>query len=188
MGVYEDELHLSIEAAISADPDLVINVGCAEGYYAVGPKLRTKAFTVAVDIEQKALEICKINAQANNTVIDQYLTSITAQDLHSLLESYQTPWLILDCEGYEEELLDIDICTNLQKCRILAETHDVFRPGLTDRLRQKFKTSHEVVCLQQKTKDPYQFYWTAPLSDCDKWALVHEGRPVTSTWLWMSPR
>jgi hypothetical protein len=40
----------------------------------------------------------------------------------------------------------------------------------------------------QQTKDPYQFAWTRPLSDCDKWALVHEGRPITGSWLWMTPR
>lgn len=188
MGVYEDELHASIESAIAAKPDIVINVGCAEGYYAIGAKLRTNAEVVAVDLEQRALDICMSNASANKTNLEKYTTSMTAQELQVRIQDRTRPWLILDCEGYEEELLDIDTCTALIRSMILVETHDVFRPGITDRIKQKFDASHDITLITQQTKDPYQFAWTHTLSDCDKWALIHEGRPVTSTWLWMMPR
>lgn len=188
MGVYEDELHASIESAITANPDIIVNIGCAEGYYAIGAKLRTNAETVAVDLEQRALDICMANASANKTNLEKYTTSMTAQELQTRIQDRECPWLILDCEGYEEELLDIAVCPALTKSMILVETHDVFRPGLTDRIREKFGSSHDITLITQQTKDPYQFDWTGPLSDCDKWALVHEGRPITSTWLWMTPR
>ena len=36
LGIYERELHGAIEAAIRAQPGLIVNVGAADGYYAVG--------------------------------------------------------------------------------------------------------------------------------------------------------
>src|SRR2546425_613282 len=36
LGIWEQELHPVIEGLIAADPDLVVNVGGANGYYAVG--------------------------------------------------------------------------------------------------------------------------------------------------------
>src|SRR5919198_4691601 len=36
LGVYESELHAAIEDAIRADPAVIVNVGAADGYYAVG--------------------------------------------------------------------------------------------------------------------------------------------------------
>jgi hypothetical protein len=42
--------------------------------------------------------------------------------------------------------------------------------------------------MSQTTKDPYQFDFLKDLSDCDKWALVHEGRPSTMTWLYITPK
>jgi len=35
LGFYEEEIDPHLEQAIAAKPDLVLNVGCAEGYYAV---------------------------------------------------------------------------------------------------------------------------------------------------------
>src|SRR5262249_45805579 len=40
LGTYEQELHRAIERAIQLRPKYVLNVGCAEGFYAVGLALR----------------------------------------------------------------------------------------------------------------------------------------------------
>ena len=36
LGIYERELHPAVEAAIALTPRLVVDIGTAEGYYAVG--------------------------------------------------------------------------------------------------------------------------------------------------------
>ena len=55
LGVYEDELHDFIESAIAQKPDIVINVGCAEGYYSIGLASRLPTTTVtAVDVDGKS--------------------------------------------------------------------------------------------------------------------------------------
>src|SRR5262249_28724052 len=40
IGTYEQELHPAIERAIDRSPSHILNVGCAEGFYAVGMAMR----------------------------------------------------------------------------------------------------------------------------------------------------
>src|SRR5258708_2393023 len=42
LGTYEQELHSTIERVIQLAPNCVLNVGCAEGFYAVGMARRLK--------------------------------------------------------------------------------------------------------------------------------------------------
>src|SRR5215831_3414954 len=47
LGFYEQELHPFIEAVIEWKPDVVVNVGCAEGYYAIGRRSESPARRVS---------------------------------------------------------------------------------------------------------------------------------------------
>ena len=59
-GTYEDELHPFIDMMITQQPDLVIDIGCAEGYYANGMAMRLPDTEVwAIDTDTYALELCK---------------------------------------------------------------------------------------------------------------------------------
>src|SRR5271165_2199287 len=58
LGFYEEELHDAVEEAIAGNPDLVLNVGCAEGFYAVGLARRLpESRVIAFDIDQPAQTI-----------------------------------------------------------------------------------------------------------------------------------
>jgi hypothetical protein len=46
LGVYERELHDAVEAAVRAEPELIVNVGADDGYYAVGLARRCPSATV----------------------------------------------------------------------------------------------------------------------------------------------
>lgn len=190
LGVYEDELHPFIEHAISAHPDLVVNVGCAEGYYSVGVALRLPdATNIAVDINPSAVDICSKNFEVNK--VSKYeclLRPTNAVWLGQTLAKGQRPLLVMDCEGAELELLDPAQAPALTHTTILVECHDCVTPGIRDELVQRFETSHSITNIDQKFKDPYQFDFLKTLSDCDKWALVHEGRPSAMTWLYMVPK
>ena len=51
LGCYEEELHPQIEELISWEPDAVVNVGCAEGYHAVGLAVRLpRSRVIAYDV------------------------------------------------------------------------------------------------------------------------------------------
>jgi predicted RNA methylase len=190
LGVYEDELHNFIESAIAQKPDIVINVGCAEGYYSVGLASRLPATTViAVDVDGRSANIVKNTAQANQL---KNLSAITHLVDHKWLEQQcqdkHNPLLVFDCEGAELELLDSTKITALEKCSLLVECHDCMNPVITKTLVSRFEHTHNIEQVSQTTKDSYQFEFLQNLSDCDKWALVHEGRPSTMSWLYMVPK
>lgn len=190
LGVYENELHQYIELATQATPDTVINIGSAEGYYSVGMALRLPTVPVtAVDLDPRAAEIVRENAQANQT---KNLTAITHQADTKWIElacrDVAKPFLILDCEGAELTLLDPTQAPSLKKSIILVESHDCIIAGITQQLIERFQSTHNITVIDQSAKDPYQFDFLRSVSDCDKWCLVHEGRPSTMQWLFMVPR
>ena len=190
LGVYEDELHDFIEHAIARQPDVVINIGCAEGYYALGMARRLPAVPVmAVDIDARAAAIVQDTAYANQVSNVRPLTHLVDADwIESQCAAFDRPFLILDCEGAEIDLLNPEQVSDLAKCSILVESHDCINAVITATLTQRFSHTHDVRQVSQTTKDAYQFDFLHGLSDCDKWALVHEGRPSTMTWLYMTPR
>jgi hypothetical protein len=190
MGEYENELHDFIEDAIAQQPDAVINVGSAEGYYSIGFACRLPDTTVlALDIDARAAAIVKMNAEANGAANVQAITQrVDPAWLQSNLINYKNPLVISDCEGYELTLLDPVAVPALVTASILVESHDCITAGITETLEKRFANTHNVQIVAQKTKDPYTPEWTHALSDCDKWCLVHEGRPSTMRWLYMTPK
>lgn len=189
LGVYENELHQFVESAIAAEPDAVINVGCAEGYYSIGLARRLPTATVlAVDIEPTAAEIVRNTAEANQlSNITAVTQTVDCAWLEQQCQLHQQPLLVMDCEGAELALLDPVKVPALTACSIIVESHDCIDPVITKTLLSRFSATHHVHVASQTYKDPYQFDFLAALSDCDKWALVHEGRPSTMSWLYMTP-
>ena len=69
LGSCEEELQYHLSFILSREPDLVIDIGCAEGYYAVGIALKLKGNDckiIAIDIDEQALNECTVLADRNN--------------------------------------------------------------------------------------------------------------------------
>jgi methylase of polypeptide subunit release factors len=61
LGSYEAELHPVLDQVIRNNYETIIDVGCAEGYYAVGLALSLPTTHVhAFDIDSRARELCTI--------------------------------------------------------------------------------------------------------------------------------
>src|SRR5712671_386661 len=67
LGSYEDELHETIYSILNNNYSEIIDVGCAEGYYAVGFAKKTSAKKIyAYDTDKNAIALCMQNAQLNS--------------------------------------------------------------------------------------------------------------------------
>ena len=67
LGSYENELVAIIEEICAANYEDIIDVGCAEGFYAVGFAIRTSVSKIhAFDIDEKAVQACKKMAEMNH--------------------------------------------------------------------------------------------------------------------------
>jgi hypothetical protein len=143
LGTYEQELHVAIEQVIELSPKYILNVGCAEGYYAVGLAMRLPEATVfAADADPKALSATLHNAKLNN-VLDRVrsIGIIKAGEFHNYLRS-EGSLLVMDCEGAEFVLLDPDADPILLRSNIVVEVHPEY--GNAAELAGKFLKTHRI--------------------------------------------
>jgi hypothetical protein len=186
LGIYEQELHSALLNFVSQRPTTVINIGCAEGYYAVGlARLLTGARVFAFDIDSRAQHACRANAELNGVgdrlVIDgscsfSQLCKIITQDPNALL--------IVDCEGYEKALFaDHNTPAVLKSANIIIETHGFVDRSILPTLISQFSGSHRISIVHSGARNPNAFSFLDKCSDLDKWLLVCENRPELQSWL-----
>src|SRR6185295_16905138 len=112
LGCYEEELHGFLALLPQSGYRTVLNIGCAEGYYAVGIKrLLPDTTLVACDIDEKARAACQSLAAKNGVEID-LRGEFTVEDFaaHS---GRVLVWC--DIEGAERQLLDPLAAPSLRK-------------------------------------------------------------------------
>ena len=193
LGIYERELVSQIEEAIMRHPILVVDIGAAEGYYAVGFALRlTGTKVIAFEMEaqgQKAVrDMALLNSVGNR--IEVYGKCEPA-DLAACLGHESRAVVVCDVEGYEDILLDPILVPALRNVAILVELHDSVVPGVTNTLLNRFSGSHQITQIWQEPRQVEDFPWRTigtillPSSYMD-WA-VSEWRSVRMAWLWMVP-
>lgn len=167
------------------------DVGCAEGYYAVGLALRLpEAHVVAFDIDSRSLGVCADMATLNG-VRDriEFRARCTPSALSTLCGSETL--LVMDCEGCELDLLDPGVVTSLRSTRIIAEMHDFVMAGTTKKIASRFAPTHDVsavVAEDRRRAGPHPVLATIPLAV--QRVALDELRPMwpeAMRWLIMTP-
>ena len=193
LGTYELELHPVIEAACELNVDRIIDIGAAEGYYAVGfatrcPGRQVIAFELDVQARNLAEELIRMNGVSGTVTL---MGKCEAHDL-AALTLQGTSLVVSDCEGYESELLNMDRVPGLMRSYILVETHDFIVAGVTDLLLDRFAATHDIVRITQLNRRredfPISDWYIRRMQELDLQGAMSEGRPVTMDWLWMIPK
>ena len=127
-------------------PTVVVNVGAADGYYAVGLARRLPhARVLAYEPNEERLAQLVAIAELNGVAARVEAVSEAARH-ESLEEVLDVPAAVVcDCDGCEAELLDPRHVTRLRHATLIVEAHDLLVPGITDTLRQAFEGSHDIV-------------------------------------------
>ncbi len=188
LGSYEAELHPWIEAICATDYSDVIDIGCAEGYYAVGLAIRMPGIHVhAYDIDATAQALCldaaRLNGVDSRTTVHGQCSAAAVTGLTARRRGL----IVCDCEGAELDLFTEHTVTALAGWDLLIETHDFLDITGSTRLAGLFAGTHEVqTCLSvddiQKAKH-YDYPELAGLDLPTRRAMVGEGRPATMEWL-----
>ncbi len=187
LGIYEAALHPVIDDIIAMTPPRIIDIGCAEGYYAVGLARALPDTTIhAHDTDPRAQTRCAELA-ARNGVADRVQVG-SALD-HAALDALIAPGsvIICDIEGAEDGLLDPSAVPALKEAHILVEVHDCFHPGLSARLADRFRASHAVTRLDRHIAQTALPAWMDGLSDLDRVLALWEWRAGDTPWLWLTP-
>jgi hypothetical protein len=178
LGAYERELHAVVERAIGERPELIVNVGAADGYYAVGLARRCPAVAVhAFEADARQRELLARVAAANGVAIriggPAGLDELRALDGRRALA-------VIDCEGCEATLLDPEEVPLLRTATIVAEVHDFAVPGVGDTIATRFTATHDVTLIPTAAQPPERSSSLA--------LALSEYRPGPMSWAVMFPR
>ncbi len=185
VGSYEAGLAPILEEIIARDYQVVIDVGCAEGYVAVGMALRMPdARVLARDTDMKARVLCAALAQRNGVGGRVEVGGAMSHADFALCET-QRCVVICDIEGAEADLIDPARAPGLLAADILVEVHDCFRPGLSAEIATRFSETHKITRIGRKIDGDLLPDWMEELSDLDRLIALWEWRTGPTPWLWM---
>jgi hypothetical protein len=144
LGTYEMELAPVIEGIIAKAPAQVVNIGAAEGYYAVGLAWRMSGTrVVAFEAQQARHKLLKDFAAANGVAERIEVRGACLPDsLNDALQGGASTLVICDIEGAEVELLDPHEVPALRLADILVELHDFVNRDVESVLRERFAPTH----------------------------------------------
>ncbi len=184
IGAYEFELHKIIEKIIKREPDTVVNVGCADGYYAIGMGMRLpKSKIYAMDIDNDSLDLCEHNANINNV---KRLTTVVGKPAPQDLKLGSGRRLFfVDVEGDELALLNKDLCPLLIDSDIIVECHDFWDVNnpISAKLKERFSDSHDVEVIVPDIPYPGDYPFLSDMPIGTVLLAITERRPMPTVWL-----
>ncbi|HYP88268.1 MAG TPA: hypothetical protein VEQ59_08940 [Polyangiaceae bacterium] len=194
LGTYELELRPFIERLVASEPRHLIDIGGAEGYYAVGmlmrvPELRVSVFERLEQGRQAIAQLARMNGVESRLSV---LGSCDPAALSARLRETQASALISDVEGYEVELLDPALVPELANMTMLVEVHDSKMPNCTELVTQKFEATHRIEHVRQQKRVlrdyPYRDVASVLFPTLVERYGVNEFRNVGNAWVWLEPR
>lgn len=160
LGSYELELHGVLQGIIKIDYQIVVDVGCAEGYYAVGlARTLSEACVYAFDTDEKARELCAAMARENDVAGRVKVRgACQTATLNDLLDTTAHTLIVCDCEGYEYDLLRPDIVPGLQTVDMLIElhelnSHDGYRFASSEEFLRCFEPTHDITVIRAQDRN-----------------------------------
>lgn len=187
LGSYEIELLPFLDRVRENKYSFVIDIGCGEGFYAVGLAIKfSGAIVNAYDIDVKALDYCKhlaaINGVSEKMRFHHSCTAATFDELNMPCYSL----LICDCEGYERELFTQYNVARFQQTDMIIELHPFATPAIREYLSLLLLPTHHIEIISSYDNARKMFDHKnnlQELTNFEQQKAVEEGRPCTMDWL-----
>ena len=193
IGSYEMEITDYIFSAIDNKYEQVIDIGCAEGYYAVGFALKIeKTIVYAYDIDSEARkltsEMANINDVSKRVIVRNNINSSSFNEF----DFSKKTLIICDIEGAEQFIFNASNIKLFKNCFLIIETHDWVDLNISTDLENLFSPTHNVKSIQSigdniKAKN-YLFSELEKLDLLTKYRIFEEGRRYVDEWLIISPK
>lgn len=191
LGSYERELHPALgELCRTRDYSLVVDIGAAEGYYAVGlarlmPGVKVRAF----DTDHGARTFCTEMAEANG-VGDRLSVGgfCDTRTLQAAVDPEPRALIVSDCEGYEVSLFPVGAGEALRRHDLVIEVHDFVDINVSPHLREVFGATHDIEVVRSlddldKVRTYHRVFPELEQFDLDtRRLLTSEGRRAIQQW------
>jgi hypothetical protein len=191
LGLYESCLHPAIDAAAARSGiTTVVDVGCAEGYYAAGLGRLLGARRIrAFDTNARTHPICEGLVRLNCPEADFAIGGrIDAGALDQLLGE-EPALLFMDCEGDERNLLRLSVAPNLRQTEVIVECHEFMKGyrGIVDELIAEFRDTHHATVISERDVAATEVPELRALSGMHRSLLTCETRYEQMRWLHLEP-
>lgn len=190
LGCYEQPLLPYIQKAIELQYQTIVNIGCAEGYYAVGmARHMPNTQVMAYDLNPNAQHTCQTLADKNG--VSERITIGGLFNPEDFASYANTKTLVMcDIEGAEQELLDPSKAPALSTLDIIVESHEGLRAGITQTLINRFKATHDIILIHDNGQRHLNQMpaWFNNLAHLDQLLAVWEWRSGPTPWLVMAAK
>jgi precorrin-6B methylase 2 len=192
-GSYEGHLTPLINKINKTAYNNILDIGCAEGYYAVGFAMNIPSTQVhCFDVNEKDLQFCKEMAslnKVNNLTYNNFCSPTTLINF----EYGKKSLIFCDCEGYELELFNDDVVVALKNTDVLVELHDVCNPIISSTLLKRFGATHDVLIINNSNIDNSKLGGLENLTPAEKAFAVYEHRGglyqnIFMEWAFFTPK
>jgi hypothetical protein len=191
VGTYEKEIGTHLERLLrTRDYATIVDVGSAEGFYAVGLALRCPRATIyAYDIDPAARGCLAEMARANG-VLDriEFGTACTPEVLAEHAERSSRGLVVSDCEGYELELFRSDVLEKLRGWDLIIETHDSLETPITDPLARRLGATHRTRVVHWRRWRLEDYPGSDASGALGRLAAMDEDRTWRNKWLYCESR
>lgn len=185
LGTYEEELAEVLREEIEQRPPLFVDLGAADGYYAVGFALASPDTAVhAYEVDPVARRQLRALARANRARVELHgpanADRLAAHDLDGAL-------VLCDIEGAEADVLDPEAAPGLADAVLVVEVHPLPGGGDTEAImRRRFEPTHAIDSIRPRERDPAAY---RELDGAPGWeSALDELRFGRTSWLVMRPR
>jgi len=192
LGSYEAELHSIVEQICQTPYRRVIDIGCAEGWYAIGLLFRMRDIQMlAYDTDPISRRQCQRLARLNGVSHRLQMGGLcTAEILESLAGAHTL--VVCDIEGAEAFLLDPARTPKLASTDILVELHESQSGSheLEELLRARFHSTHQITSVRAEDRREWLAthagQWSPSIPANLLREAAEEHRAPGNGWLWMT--
>jgi hypothetical protein len=192
LGLYEKEVVEVISQLSSADR-IFIDIGAANGYYAVGAALcLTYKKVIAYEMTDHGRNSIVLNSQLNGVSdkveIKGCFDSKSISDLNGIIGCEDFVFLV-DIEGGEYEVLSEHFFSSFKKSYVIVELHP-WLVNNVDRISELFssaKFTHNVTKIQNNGRDILNFPFFACIKEDYLCLSISENRDRPMEWVLFSP-
>lgn len=187
LGCHEAALHPHLERLIARGFARVVNVGCADGYYAIGLARRLPpALVHAHDRDARARRLrAGGGSERRGGARGDLGGEVDHASLDALLEA--GTWLVMDIEGAEMTLLDPERVPSLAGATVPVECHEQQGSDRTSMLAARFAPAHRVTRIEAALAAPELPSWLQRSPHLDQLLALWEWRQDPTPWLILEP-
>ena len=192
LGIYELEVLREL-IEISRNYRFFIDVGAADGYYALGALFGgyfEKSF--CYEASQNGREVIKGNAEVNGLTDRVVIRGMaTSEFFHDFQPDVRDDSVVLvDIEGGEFRLLSNEALFAFRKSVVIIEIHDwMVSDGKSEllELENRVLRYFNIKKLRTGAREPAEFEELAEVSDTERWLVCSESREMVQTWWVLTP-